>query len=126
MTFDPVFLQQTVNPEPVKAGLLDHHQIYRRAGPAFGPGPLFSQVLEQRWPVAALDLVFGELLSPRRGAGDQPLRPGQFQRYEKRGTIEVGGCSIRTRVIDRKHLSSPSGWVRARPCLIRPTSFHPP
>ena len=59
-------LQQTIQPKPVKAGLLNGHDTDRRAQPFDSLVLQMPQQLKQATMVTALDLVFRHLVTAWR------------------------------------------------------------
>lgn len=107
MALDPVRHQETMDPEPVQARLLDDHDVDWHTDT---PRRLVLQVhqqIEQRATITASHHVAGELGAPWRQRGDQPSRSAQLQRDQQGGTIERGGGVALGSGVGGRHQSPP-------------------
>jgi hypothetical protein len=78
MAFDPVLLEQTVDPEAIEAGLLDDHDLNRLTDASLGGNPQAHEQGEQGGAVATSDDMGRPLVVAGRIRGDQPLRLTQL------------------------------------------------
>jgi hypothetical protein len=91
MAFDPVLLEQTVDPEAIEAGLLDDHDLNRLTDASLGGNPQAHEQGEQGGAVATSDDMGRPLVVARRIRGDQPLRLTQLECCKQLAGIRLGG-----------------------------------
>jgi hypothetical protein len=92
VAFDAFGLQQAVQPEAVKPGLLDADDLEGLSGAGLGLVRQFREAQQQGGNVACWHGMLGHLLAGTRRQGrDEPDFLAQFQRHENRGKIGVDG-----------------------------------
>ena len=111
VALDPGRFQQTVDPEAVPTGLLDHHEPQRSAQLVLSLVLDLRQQGEQGRAVTPGHDVFGNLLAARQVDPDQPSRPAQFQGNADRCLLGLDGDGIRGAV--SQVIAGLLGWLLA-------------
>jgi hypothetical protein len=91
LALDPGRFQQTVDPEAVPAGLLDHHEPQRSAQLVLSLVLDLRQQGEQGRAVTPGHGVLGNLLAAGQVDPDQPSRPAQFKGNADRCLLGLDG-----------------------------------